>query len=117
VRTTFFFVILALFGCAGPSSPASPAYPQESAPWPAADLLFRAEPRWLGGDAAYSIALDQGRVLWLFGDSFVTRAAGATRKDAVMVRNSVGVQTGSDPTTATFSFALPAAALTGGAAV
>ena len=30
---------------------------------------------WLGGDAAYSIAIDPGTTLWLFGDSFVTSAA------------------------------------------
>jgi hypothetical protein len=31
---------------------------------------------WYGGDGAYSIALDDGRTLWLFGDTFVSDAEG-----------------------------------------
>ncbi len=27
---------------------------------------------WYGGDGAYSILLDDGRTLWLFGDTFVS---------------------------------------------
>ncbi|MFO7568606.1 MAG: DUF4185 domain-containing protein [Smithellaceae bacterium] len=36
---------------------------------------------WYGGDGAYSLALDQRRTLWLFGDSFVSPEAG--QKDRV----------------------------------
>ena len=31
---------------------------------------------WYGGDGAYSIGLDDGRVLWLFGDTFVSDQEG-----------------------------------------
>jgi hypothetical protein len=31
---------------------------------------------WYGGDGAYSVKLDERRVLWLFGDSFVSAQAG-----------------------------------------
>src|SRR5574340_1149777 len=31
---------------------------------------------WYGGDGAYSISLDDGRVLWLFGDTFVSDQEG-----------------------------------------
>jgi hypothetical protein len=76
-------------------------------PWPAAERLFRSDPDWRGGDAAYSVPLDRERTLWLFGDSFVARAAGAcaSRRDCAFVRNSIGLQTGADPTAARMQFA------------
>lgn len=30
---------------------------------------FSLEEPWLGGDSAYSISLEDGRVLWIFGDT------------------------------------------------
>jgi len=36
---------------------------------------------WYGGDGAYSIKLDEERILWLFGDTFVAREEG--KKDRV----------------------------------
>ncbi|MFO1077015.1 MAG: hypothetical protein U1E73_04730 [Planctomycetota bacterium] len=79
-------------------------------PWPAAERLFRSEPDWRGGDAAYAIPLGgegaAARTLWLFGDSFVARAPGATqRAGTAMVRNSIAVQNGDDPATARMEFA------------
>ena len=53
-------------------------------------------PRWQGADAAYSVSLSGGRTLWLFGDTFV----GSTRRTAKLVHNSIGIQSGPDPTTA-----------------
>ena len=48
---------------------------------------------WLGGDAAYSVALPDGRTVWFFGDSIVAdspdekvRSEGRT-----MVRNAIGI--------------------------
>jgi hypothetical protein len=73
-------------------------------PYTAAEALFQSDPRWIGGDAALSIPLGGERVLWLFGDSFVGRTAGATRKQSDMVRNSVAVQTGKDPRAARMQF-------------
>jgi hypothetical protein len=72
-----------------------------ASPWPEADALFRSDPRWLGSDDAYSIELSPGRILWLFGDTFVE---GISRRDATFIRNSVGIQTGSDPSSASISF-------------
>lgn len=71
---------------------------------PAADSLFGRDPRWLGGDAAYSIALGGDRVLWLFGDSFVAKNGSSSRRDAFVVRNSVGLETGRDPASASLQF-------------
>lgn len=71
--------------------------------WPAGDSLFRSDPRWLGGDAALSIPLDEARTLWLLGDSFIAPGE-RSRLAATMVRNSVAIQHGRDPRTAGMSF-------------
>lgn len=86
---------VALAGCA-----ASPARP-----WPEAEALFHQEPRWLGGDAALSIDLGDGRRAWLFGDSFVSPEGSSGRLAARMVRNTLAVQSGSDPRHAHMEFA------------
>src|SRR5512138_3482529 len=70
-----------------------------------ADALFHQDPRWLGGDGAYSIDLGGARSLWLFGDSFIATSQALTRRESTMVRNSVAVMTGRDPLTATMEFA------------
>ncbi|MBM4353784.1 MAG: DUF4185 domain-containing protein [Deltaproteobacteria bacterium] len=74
-------------------------------PFVAAEALFHQEADWLGGDVASSVALGNGRVAWLFGDSFIATSDKHVRSESVMVRNSVAVQTGLDPTTATMAFA------------
>lgn len=70
--------------------------------WPEADALFHRDPSWLGGDDAYSLDLGDGRVAWFFGDSFVAPTVPGERRGTTMVRNSVGIQTGYDPTSAEF---------------
>jgi hypothetical protein len=81
-----------------------PALAQTATAWPQADKLFHSDPRWLGGDAAFSTDLGNGRVLWMFGDSFVARKDGATRRESAFVRNSIGVETGYDPSSARIQF-------------
>ncbi|HSO20738.1 MAG TPA: DUF4185 domain-containing protein, partial [Desulfosarcina sp.] len=73
-------------------------------PWPEAGKLFRRDRRWLGADDAHSVDLGSGRVLWLFGDTLIDPRAGASRRRAVMVRNSIGLQNGYDPTAAGMTF-------------
>ncbi|MBX3427888.1 MAG: DUF4185 domain-containing protein [Pirellulales bacterium] len=70
--------------------------------WPEADVLFHRDPQWLGSDDAYSIDLGNGRIAWFFGDSFVEPTTPGLRRGTTMVRNSIGIQTGYDPTTADF---------------
>src|SRR5262245_29675545 len=72
--------------------------------WPEADALFHRDPRWLGADAAFSVPLGGGRVLWLFGDTFVGIGESPARRGSVMVRNTVAIQTGLDPRTAAMAF-------------
>ena len=56
---------------------------------------------WSGGDATFSERLPDGRVIWLFGDSFIggLRADGERDPATPMVRNSLVVQDGDCLTT------------------
>jgi hypothetical protein len=73
-------------------------------PWPAADHLFRQDPRWRGADDAYSVDLGKGRVAWLFADTFLSIPPQHNRPLFPAVRNTVGLMVGKDPTTAAMSF-------------
>jgi hypothetical protein len=64
---------------------------------PKAEALFRSHPRWLGGDAAYSVDLGGDRTLWLFGDTFVANTSKNVRSESTMVRNTIGIQRRSLP--------------------
>jgi len=112
-RGAAFLLILTMLCQAGCTDRATPAPAPVDAPasdliqaepWPEADALFRTDPKWLGSDDAYSIDLRDGRVLWLFGDSFISTSFLNTRRLATMIRNSVGVQTGYNPSTASMAF-------------
>lgn len=95
-------LLLAVAACrpAGPTGPAVSARD-----WPQADGLFRAQAEWLGGDGALSIPLDDERTLWLFGDSFVATSSAHVRSESEMIRNTVAIQSGRDPTAASMRFA------------
>ena len=69
-----------------------------------AESLFHADPRWLGADAALTVPLSEGRILWLFGDTFVAISNDHVRSQSEMVRNTVAIQTGDDPRTASITF-------------
>ena len=73
--------------------------------WPEADALFKRDSRWLGADSAYSVLLGGERVLWLFGDTFVAMSDARSRRDSVIVHNSIGLQHGRDPLAATMQMA------------
>ncbi len=74
--------------------------------WDAADQLFRGDPNWVGGDGAYSVDLGAGRVLWLFGDTFIDPDGTGARKNPTtrMVSNTVAIQQGYDPADATMRY-------------
>lgn len=76
----------------------------EAAAWRDADLLFRRDPHWVGADVASTVDLGDGRILWLFGDSWIDPTGTGTRRGARMVSSSVAIQTGTDPSTATIAF-------------
>jgi hypothetical protein len=104
-------VVLSLVACGGvPSLAPETIEPPvsdliQAEPWPEADALFRTDPKWLGSDDAYSVDLGNGRTLWLFGDTFISRSFLNTRRLSTMIRNSVGLQSGYDPSTASMQFA------------
>ena len=72
--------------------------------WPDADALFRSDPRFLGSDDAYSVPIAEDRTLWLFGDTFVGDGEDQDRRHSTFIRNSIGIQTGNDPNSATIDF-------------
>ncbi|MFC1799742.1 DUF4185 domain-containing protein [Candidatus Eisenbacteria bacterium] len=69
-----------------------------------AEVLFHRDPRWLGADAALSVPLGDGRTVWLFGDTFIAKSDAHVRSESAMVRNTVAIQTGEDPRTASITF-------------
>jgi hypothetical protein len=95
-------VVLALAACS--RSSAAPSIAASAQAWPEADALFHQDPAWLGSDVACSVDLGGGRVLWLFGDTFVATSPANVRSQSAMVRNSVAIQTGYDPSRATIAF-------------
>ena len=72
--------------------------------WTEADMLFRRQANWLGGDSSVSVDLGGGRVLWLFGDSFVASVTGQSRAESTMVSNTVAIQQGYDPSSAPLKY-------------
>jgi len=102
-------------GCAGARSAGfgatgAPAVLSDRGPairaeaWPEADAMFRRDPDWLGGDGAFSIDLGGDRTLWLFGDSLIATTEARVRRESEIVRNSIAIQTGRDPSTASVQF-------------
>lgn len=71
---------------------------------PEFDPLFHHEPHWLGADAALTIPLSDDRILWLFGDTFVATSDARLRTESHMPRNSIAIQHGRDPRSATITF-------------
>jgi hypothetical protein len=104
MRFAFIAAVAIATACKGGSHAPSASRAPVASPWPEADALFHRDPRWLGGDVAYSIDLGSERVLWLFGDTFVATSAAHVRRESVMVRNSIAIQTGYDPSRATIAF-------------
>ncbi len=73
-------------------------------PVPEYDELFYKEKGWTGADAAYSVALADNVTLWLYGDTWIGDIVGGKHKNATMVNNSVALQRGKDPSTASVKF-------------
>lgn len=67
------------------------------------NLLFtRYNNGWTGADATYSLPLPDGRIMWMFGDTFLgTVTAQRTRDGAPFIRNSLIIQEGDQMTTLT----------------
>lgn len=68
------------------------------------DHFFTHDPIWRGADGAASVDMGNGKVLWLFSDSFISLDSPFSRKKSVFVRNSVAIQQGYDIKTASLKF-------------
>ena len=102
-----FMILLCFISCATTLTAGNlerPSFTITAEPWPEADRLFRSDDHWLGGDGASTVDLGKGRLLWLFGDSFIDQGSSSDRRDAVIVRNSIAIQTGYEPSTASVKF-------------
>jgi hypothetical protein len=88
-----------VFGCASASPP---KYSVEALP--RYDALFCREKGWTGADAVYSAALSHDVTLWLFGDTWIGDIVDGKHKGATMVNNSIALQRGKDPVTASVEF-------------
>lgn len=78
--------------------------PLSARPDAAFDELFtRFGPGWTGGDSTYSLPLPDGRVLWLFSDTFLgfVNPSRTRPRNAPMVNSSLVVQDGEEMTTLT----------------
>lgn len=77
----------------------------QAAPWPKADQLFRRDPRWLGADAASSVDLKDGRILWIFDNTrFDAAARGGRWGDGTRIGTTVALQHGTDPVACSITF-------------
>ena len=65
---------------------------------PAYDAAFRRTAFWTGADAAYSVPLENGTILWLFGDTYIDSILNGQRKSYFFTRNSIALQTNTVPT-------------------
>lgn len=66
--------------------------------------FFARDLLWRGADGAASVDLGNGRVLWLFSDSFTSKDSSASGKRTSMVRNSIAIQQGYDIKNASLKF-------------
>ena len=73
-------------------------------PLPRYDAAFERASGWTGGDGAYSTALGEGRILWMFGDTFVGRVENGRRVDSQLINNSAAIQNGREPADAALAF-------------
>jgi hypothetical protein len=61
-----------------------------------ANSIFTSDKLWRGADGAASIDLGNGRVLWLFSDTFIDADGTGKRSNSMMINNSIAIQQGYD---------------------
>ena len=60
------------------------------------DQYFTKDRVWRGADGAATVDLGNGKLLWLFSDSFICSDSTGSRKKSSIIRNSVAIQDGYD---------------------
>jgi hypothetical protein len=71
---------------------------------PRYEVLFSNSAGWTGADGAYTAALSQKTTAWFFGDTWIGQVKDGRHLDATLINNSVGIQQGKNPATATIEF-------------
>lgn len=88
MNTKFGIATLAVALAAAPSLAAESAAPDSA--W---DAVFTRTSGWTGGDVAGTVNLGDGRLLWLFGDSWIGEVAdGRHANGSRMVNNTIAIQ-------------------------
>lgn len=102
-RTSVFrWLTIALFLLSSACSFNRPQFTVERLPQ--YETLFQRSHDWEGGDGIFSVPLDSNRILWLFGDSLIGKAKDGRLRDTALVNNTVALQTGKEPASATIHF-------------
>jgi len=94
------FLSLSLLFCAGVTP--NPHVTVEALPQ--YDALFSNENGWTGADGAYSVALNQHKIAWFFGDTWIGQIKNGRHVNAILVNNSVAVQQPRNPAEAEINF-------------
>ena len=66
--------------------------------------FFTNDPLWQGADGASSVDMGNGRVPWLFSDSFIAVDSPYSRRGSKIVRNSIALQYGHDLKTVSLKY-------------
>ncbi len=66
--------------------------------------LFQRTNGWAGADGNFSVVLSPGKTLWLFSDTWVGEIRDGQRHHVRMINNSIAIQRGHDPATASVQF-------------
>lgn len=73
-------------------------------PLPKYNTLFQNQKGWTGADGSYSVALSDNVTLWLYSDTWISDIINGKRKNATIINNSIALQRGKDPSTASVKF-------------
>jgi len=68
------------------------------------NTLFTKDKIWRGADGAASIDFENGKILWLFSDTFIDTQATGKRSNSRMINNSIAIQEGYDLEQAKISY-------------
>jgi hypothetical protein len=58
--------------------------------------FFKNDKYWRGADGAATIDLENGKILWLFSDTFIDTAGTGTRSNSIMINNTLAIQDGNE---------------------
>jgi hypothetical protein len=66
--------------------------------------FFKKDPLWRGADGAASVDMGNGKILWLFSDTFICADSSKSRNKSTIIRNSIAIQDGYNINNASVQF-------------